>query len=65
MATPVTFAKFWELHLNAMRRAPSNVLVTGEIKLPYQKDGASPYSASVVSDARRKAARAGAKYFFT
>src|SRR3984893_301097 len=22
MATPVTFAKFWELHLNAMRRAP-------------------------------------------
>src|ERR1700716_678050 len=21
MATPVTFAKFWELHLNAMRRA--------------------------------------------
>src|SRR5438309_10789596 len=22
MATPVSFAKFWELHLNAMRRAP-------------------------------------------
>src|ERR1700730_17068957 len=22
MATPVTVAKFWELHLNAMRRAP-------------------------------------------
>src|ERR1700704_4641242 len=22
MTTPVTFAKFWELHLNAMRRAP-------------------------------------------
>src|SRR5450759_5366904 len=22
MAAPVTFAKFWELHLNAMRRAP-------------------------------------------
>src|ERR1700730_16504087 len=22
IATPVTFAKFWKLHLNAMRRAP-------------------------------------------
>ena len=22
MASPVTFAKFWELHLHAMRRAP-------------------------------------------
>jgi type I restriction-modification system DNA methylase subunit len=41
------------------------VLVTGEIKLPYQKDGATPYNASVVCDARRKAARAGADYFFT
>src|ERR1700732_3082948 len=41
------------------------VLITGEIKLPYQKDGATPYNALVVCDARRKAARAGAEYFFT
>lgn len=40
-------------------------LVTGEVKLPYQKDGATPYNASVVQDARRKAERSGAKYFFT
>ncbi len=41
------------------------ILVTGEIKLPYQKDGATPYNATVVSDARSKAIRAGAEYFFT
>jgi hypothetical protein len=45
--------------------ADGRILVTGEIKLPYQKDGATPYNASVVSDARQKAARAGADYFFT
>ena len=41
------------------------VLITGEFKLPYQKDGETPHNASVISDARRKAARAGAEYFFT
>lgn len=41
------------------------VLVTGEIKLPYQKDGATPYNTTVVSDARDKATRARAEYFFT
>jgi N-6 DNA Methylase len=41
------------------------VLVTGEVKLPYQKDGATPHNAAVVSDARRKAIRAGVDYFFT
>ena len=41
------------------------ILVTGEVKLPYQKDGATPYNATVVSDARRKALRANARYFFT
>jgi hypothetical protein len=40
-------------------------LVTDEIKLPYQKDGATPYNVAVVSDARAKARRAGAAYFFT
>jgi hypothetical protein len=41
------------------------ILVTGEIKLPYQKDGSTPYNATVVSDARAKALRAKADYFFT
>ncbi len=41
------------------------VLVTGEVKLPYQKDGATPHNATVISDARIKATRAGAAYFFT
>jgi hypothetical protein len=41
------------------------ILITGEIKLPYQKDGATPYISSVVSDARKKALRASADYFFT
>ncbi|HHH76326.1 MAG TPA: SAM-dependent methyltransferase, partial [Phycisphaerae bacterium] len=41
------------------------VVLTGEVKLPYRKDGGSPYNSSVVSDARRKAARAKAPFFFT
>ena len=41
------------------------VLITGEIKLPYQKDGSSPYNAVVVGDARAKALKASSKYFFT
>ncbi len=41
------------------------VVLTGEIKLPYQKDGGSPYNAAVVQDARAKALRAGTRYFFT
>ncbi len=41
------------------------VLVTGEVKLPYQKDGSTPHNAAVVSDARKKAIWAGADYFFT
>ena len=41
------------------------VLVTGEVKLPYRKDGETPHNATVVTDARTKAIRAGAEYFFT
>lgn len=40
-------------------------LITGEVKLPYQKDGATPYHSGVVKDARGKAQQAGAEYFFT
>ncbi|HEY3809326.1 MAG TPA: hypothetical protein VGL50_05240 [Steroidobacteraceae bacterium] len=38
--------------------------ITGEVKLPYMKDGATPYNAEVIKDARRKAERAGVPYFF-
>ena len=41
------------------------VSLTGEVKLPFQKDGGSPYIESVVQDARQKAQRAGARFFFT
>ena len=41
------------------------VVLTGEVKLPYRKDGGSPYNAAVVTDARAKAQRAGTRFFFT
>ena len=31
------------------------IALTGEVKLPFQKDGGSPYIESVVQDARQKA----------
>jgi hypothetical protein len=40
-------------------------VLTGEVKLPGKKDGATPYNAKVVEDARSKARRAGVQYFFT
>lgn len=39
--------------------------LTGEIKLPDAVDGQTPFHAKVVSDARRKAARLGCRFFFT
>jgi hypothetical protein len=33
------------------------IVLTGEVKLPFQKDGGSPYIESVVQDARQKAPR--------
>ena len=42
-----------------------SVLLTGEVKLPFQKDGSSPYNEKVVQDARKKAQGAGANFFFT
>ena len=39
--------------------------LTGEVKMPFQPEGASPYRAKVVTDARRKAQRAAVDYFFT
>lgn len=41
------------------------VLLTGEVKLPYQADGNSPYITKIVADARKKARRVKARFFFT
>lgn len=42
-----------------------NAVLTGEVKLPFQKDGGSPHNAKLVKDARSKAVKAKAPYFFT
>jgi type I restriction-modification system DNA methylase subunit len=39
--------------------------LTGEIKFPDTKDGQTPFNTKVVTDARRKAQRAKARFFFT
>jgi len=39
--------------------------LTGEVKLPYAADGQSPHNNKLVTDARRKARRAKAPFFFT
>ena len=41
------------------------VILTGEVKLPYQKDRGSPYIENIVQGARKKAQRARTKFFFT
>jgi len=41
------------------------VVLTGEIKLPYRKNGSSPYNDSTFQDAQSKAMAAGTKFFFT
>ena len=41
------------------------IVLTGEVKLPYRQDGGSSYDTSVVCDARTKARRAKASFFFT
>ncbi len=41
------------------------VVLTGEVKLPGRRDGATPYNNKVVTDARFKAQHAQASFFFT
>jgi hypothetical protein len=41
------------------------IVLTGEVKLPYNKDGGSPHNVAVVRDVRAKARRVGTRYFFT
>jgi methylase of polypeptide subunit release factors len=69
---PFSAAKFDRRSRGSQKRrdlsltgSDGKILITGEIKLPYQKDGSTPYNASVVADARSKALRAGVDYFFT
>ncbi len=45
--------------------ASGKVALTGEIKLPYAQDGATPRNDGVVDGARKKAEEAGSPYFFT
>lgn len=40
-------------------------VLTGEVKLPYSRDGGTPYNPAVVKDARAKAHMAEVDYFFT
>jgi hypothetical protein len=42
-----------------------NIAATGELKMPDQKGGTTPFAAAVVKDARGKAESANAPYFFT
>ena len=41
------------------------IALTGEVKMPWAKDGGTPFIESVVQDARQKAQRAGVRFFFT
>ncbi|MBU0515412.1 MAG: SAM-dependent methyltransferase, partial [Proteobacteria bacterium] len=43
----------------------NRVVLNGEIKLPYRKDGGSPYNASLIQDARKKAIGFDSQYYFT
>ncbi len=40
-------------------------VLTGEIKLPYQSEGRSPYADALVEGAHAKASKVGAEFFFT
>ncbi|WP_263365239.1 N-6 DNA methylase [Edaphobacter bradus] len=47
------------------RNDPSRAMVTGELKVPWDRQGRTPYNTSVVEDAYKKAGTAGAEYFIT
>lgn len=42
-----------------------NNAITGEVKMPFTKDGGTPFNEDVIQDARKKAASAKVNYFFT
>lgn len=47
------------------RAEPEVPLVTGELKVPWDAAGRSPYSSKLLEDAHLKASKAGALYFIT
>lgn len=47
------------------REQPLEAIVTGELKVPWDPKGRTPYNSKVVDDAYGKAVRAGALYFIT
>ncbi len=48
-----------------LKDTDKKTVLTGEVKLPYAHDGQSPLNEVVIADARKKAKKAHAKYFFT
>jgi len=61
-ARTVGSAKRRDLTLLDRDRRP---VLTGEVKLPWQPQGGTPYNEQVIRDARAKAKRAGVGFFFT
>jgi hypothetical protein len=66
---PFTEAKVEQRGSGSLKRRDLSLLdrdgrtaLTGEIRFPDAKDGQTPYNAKLVTDARRKAARAGARW---
>jgi hypothetical protein len=47
------------------RQTPAEPLITGELKVPWDILGRTPYNSKLVNDAHSKASRAGALYFIT
>lgn len=47
------------------RRGTNRVVLTGEVKMPENPEGRSPFHQSLVEDAFTKASRAGTSYYFT
>jgi len=71
-SSPFVEAKVEQKSSESLKRRDLSVIdrdgrkaLTGEIRFPDAKDGQTPYNGKLITDARRKAARAGAPYFFT
>jgi type I restriction-modification system DNA methylase subunit len=71
-ALPFSKARIEGLSIGSRKRRDFTLLdqkgqpcLTGEIKLPWASDGHSPFVEDVILDARNKATRAGALWFFT
>ncbi len=47
------------------RVTPTLPLITGELKVPWQVEGRTPYASNLVEGAHSKASRVGARYFIT